>query len=345
MAMSNKTDPTKASEWIARLAEEPDNNDLRQVHDAWLTASAENRADWEETLQVWQLLDMTVPVHGAEWAHRVREITPQQERISPVGKRPRASMSAGMVSSEGRGRGSWRKVGLVGGAVAAFVALALMVVLPGLLDRFEADFTTVTGEMRVIDLPDGSVVHLGPESAVAFDFDEGRHITLINGEAFFDVKPDKDRPFVVTTQQTRTTVLGTAFNVRSDAAGVDVAVEHGHVRVDGSGVTVPRELHAGDAVHVMADGRTVTRKMSPALVAPWRNGQLIAKDHAFADMIEIVDRYHSGWVVVTDDGLAQTSLTGFYDLTDPLAALQAMADAQGAGIRQVSPWLVLISPK
>ncbi|MBC04879.1 FecR domain-containing protein [Thalassospira sp.] len=346
--MSNMTAPATASEWITRLADEPDNATLRQAHDAWLMSSADNRADWEETLQVWQMLDMTVPVHGAEWAHRVRENTPQQDRISPAGRlaqAPRANTPGGTVSAKSRGGHSWRKAGFASGAVAAFMALALLVVLPGLMDRFEADYITGTAEMRVIDLPDGSVVHLGPESSVAIDFDAGRHITLLNGEAFFDVKPDSNRPFVVAAKETRTTVLGTAFNVRSDAAGVDVAVEHGHVRVDGSGVATPRDLRAGDAVHVMADGQTVTRKMSPALVASWRNGQLIAKDQAFADMVETVDRYHSGWVVVTDDRLAETSLTGFYDLTDPLAALQAMADAQGAEIQQVSPWMVLISPK
>ncbi|HCK17608.1 MAG TPA: hypothetical protein DHW36_03755, partial [Thalassospira sp.] len=66
--MSNMTIPATASEWITRLADEPDNAQLRHAHDAWLMASAENRADWDETLRVWQMLDMTVPVHGAEWA-------------------------------------------------------------------------------------------------------------------------------------------------------------------------------------------------------------------------------------------------------------------------------------
>jgi len=344
--MSN-TAPATASQWITRLADEPDNATLRHAHDAWLMASDDNRADWEETLQVWQLLDMTVPVHGAEWVHHVHENTPQHDRISPVERGTHAARShipSGLVSRQGPARLSWRKVGGAGGAVAALLVLALMVVLPGLQDRFVADYITATGEMRAYDLPDGSVVHLGPESAVSLDFDEGRHITLLDGEAFFEVKPDENSPFVVTAKETRTTVLGTAFNVRSDAAGVDVAVEHGHVRVDGRGVETISDLHAGDAVHVMADGQTLTRKMSPGQVASWRKGQLIAKDLSFAETVEIVDRYHSGWVIVTDEGLANTSLTGFYDLTDPMAALLAMADAQGADIKQVSPWLVLVSP-
>jgi transmembrane sensor len=346
--MSNMTIPATASEWITRLADEPDNAQLRHAHDAWLMASAENRADWDQTLRVWQMLDMTVPVHGTEWAHRVRENTPQQDRISPVGDIShslRTNRPASCVTVQGHTRRSWRRAGIVGGVFATLVACVLLLVSPAVTERLAADYITATGETLVVDLPDGSIMHLGPESAIALDFDEGRRIKLLDGEAFFEVKPDEKRPFVVRAKEARVTVLGTAFNVQSDRASVDVAVEHGHVRVDGSGVATPRELHAGDAVHVMADGQTVMRKMSPALVASWRNGQLIAKDQPFADMVETVDRYQSGWVVVTDDDLAATSLTGFYDLNDPLAALQAMADAQGAEIKQVSPWLVLISPK
>ena len=351
--MTELTHPGSASEWIARLSEDPDNATLRREHDEWLKASAQNRADWDETLRVWQMLEMTVPVHSAEWELHQQDKTPQQDRISPA-RQLRPADHAGAVtgdrvarispaSPERRRRSFARSRTFVGMSVAALAACLLVVLMPGWLTQFEADYATATHETGIYILPDGSRLHLGPESAVAFDFSTDRQVTLLDGEAFFEVVPMTERPFTVQAQGIRTTVLGTAFNVRSSDYGVDVAVEHGRVRVDGDALGDGAELLAGDVAHIGPAGDVTRQSLSPALVGAWRNGQLIAKDRAFAEMVETVDRYYDGWVVISDADLAQKPLTGIYDLQNPKAALQVMADAQGAEIREISPWLMVIS--
>jgi len=343
--MTDLTHPGSASEWIARLNEEPENSALRRDHDAWLSLSAENRADWEETLHVWHMLEMTVPAYGADWEHRLQDTTPQQDRISTVRHlRPQEIPVIASQTGQTRHFAAWRPAS-IGVSVVVAVMCLFVVFLPGWVTQFEADYTTTTGETRVIALPDGSTLHLGPQSAVSLNFTDERHVILLEGEAFFDVEPMKDDPFTVTASDVETTVLGTAFNVRRGAFGVDVAVEHGHVRVKGPTMTKEADLRAGDVAHVAPDGQTTRQTVSPALVASWRNGKLIAKDQAFAEMIETVDRYFDGWVVITDPDLARTPLTGFYDLADPKAALKVMADAQGATINEISPWVILVSPR
>ena len=350
--MTELTHPGSASEWMARLSEEPENSALRRDHDAWLSLSAENRADWEETLHVWHMLEMTIPVYGAEWEHHLQGNTPQQDRISTPQhlrpheirgrkhERPASFLQAGRTHRFA----TWRQTS-IGVSVAAALACLLVVFLPGWVTQFEADYTTATRETRVIALPDGSTLHLGPQSAVSLNFADQRQVTLLEGEAFFEVEPMKDAPFIVTASDVETTVLGTAFNVRRGAFGVDIAVEHGHVRVNGPTMAQGADLRAGDVAHIAPNGQTTRQTVSPALVASWRNGKLIAKDQAFAEMIETVDRYFDGWVVITDPDLARTPLTGFYDLADPKAALKVMADAQGATIQEISPWVVLVSPR
>ncbi|MEM6934409.1 MAG: FecR domain-containing protein, partial [Pseudomonadota bacterium] len=77
--------------------------------------------------------------------------------------------------------------------------------------------STATGiaETRVLTLSDGSVVALSPRTEVSVDYDGPvRLVQLAEGEAFFDVKRDPERPFRVEAGSSELTVVGTAFNVR-----------------------------------------------------------------------------------------------------------------------------------
>ncbi len=81
-------------------------------------------------------------------------------------------------------------------------------------------------------LPDGTKVYLNQHSTLttAADFnDETRTVTL-QGEAYFDVKRDETRPFVIKANGTEVRVLGTSFNVRAYDKRVSVAVTSGKVQ-------------------------------------------------------------------------------------------------------------------
>jgi transmembrane sensor len=81
-------------------------------------------------------------------------------------------------------------------------------------------------------LPDGTKVYLNQHSTLtaAADFnDETRTVTL-EGEAYFDVKRDETRPFVIKANGTEVRVLGTSFNVRAYDKRVRVAVTSGKVQ-------------------------------------------------------------------------------------------------------------------
>ncbi len=88
-----------------------------------------------------------------------------------------------------------------------------------------------------VRLPDGSVVVLKPGSSIRYDSsnfgNRNREVTL-QGEAYFDVIHKEQSPFVVHAGNIRTTVLGTAFTVRTGAGGktVSVSVTRGKVKVE-----------------------------------------------------------------------------------------------------------------
>ncbi len=86
-----------------------------------------------------------------------------------------------------------------------------------------------TEEKIQVDLPDGSVVNLNEGAKLSFlrDFEERK--VEFEGEAFFKIESDSQRPFTVNTYDTRTVVLGTEFNIDSDEQEVVVSLFHGKV--------------------------------------------------------------------------------------------------------------------
>lgn len=78
-------------------------------------------------------------------------------------------------------------------------------------------YETKKGEKSQITLPDGSQIWLNTDTKISYDKSFGeknREVTLL-GEAFFDIKYNAGKPFVVHTQTADIKVLGTAFNVRN----------------------------------------------------------------------------------------------------------------------------------
>ncbi|MFN8346096.1 MAG: FecR domain-containing protein [Spirosomataceae bacterium] len=88
---------------------------------------------------------------------------------------------------------------------------------------------------RQIKLEDGSMVILKANSSVTYPEHFGRQSrsVFLKGEAFFKVKPDPNKPFVVHTGELVTEVLGTSFTVKSyeDAQSIEVLVATGRVSV------------------------------------------------------------------------------------------------------------------
>ncbi len=314
--------PDSADEWVVALNDNPADGVLRQRHSQWLEQSDGNRRDWNDTLRVWQMLDQTVPAHVEAWDHQDNTVVRLSER------RPERRL----------GR---RRFALVAAAAAIAAALAIAF-LPGTIRQLGADVVTASGETRVLDLPDGSRLQLAPQSAVAFSFNAGRRqIELLRGKAWFDVVPVADQTFRVIAGDVKVTVLGTGFEVRRDGRAVSVAVEHGRVQVESAAAS--QTLGAGDVLRLDDVGQPIAETVSPELIASWRSGQLVAKDQTIREAAAVLNRYFDGWIVVADDDLGRQPLTGVYSLSNPRASLAAIARVQGATVREISPWLLVIS--
>ena len=301
----------EAAFWLVALEDDPDNAELRARFVSWRDASADHAAAWAATSDIHAMMAALAPV----------------------------SIASTVASKRARRHRPWQKLALL--AVAACLAMAA---LPGLLVTLRADQITATGQSRSFPLGDGSTVHLGGDSALAVDFtQDGRGVTLLRGEAFFEVVADPQRPFTVKAHGVETTVLGTAFNVRLEEDGATVAVGRGSVRV--ADVRTSERLGPGQWVRLRADGRPERGSLPLAEVASWREGQIVARDRPVAEVVNELRRYFPGAIVLADQELGERRISGVYNIADPVVALEAVLAPHGGKLRTVSPWLLLISAR
>jgi transmembrane sensor len=218
---------------------------------------------------------------------------------------------------------------------------------PALLIRLQSDFKTGPGETQIVTLVDGSRVTLAPQTALMDDFSEQtRHIRLLEGEAYFEVKRDITRPFVVEAPDASVQVLGTAFGVRDTGHGTRVELAHGSIalKVEGPDGATELTLAPGDVVTVERNGgKTEISRVDPAEIALWREGRLAVTDQPLGDVVALIQRQHSAWILLPESELAALRVTGLYDLSDPDKALMALAAPFGLKVHAATPYLRILS--
>ncbi|WP_296322982.1 FecR family protein [Reyranella sp.] len=314
---------TEAARWLVALEEDPDNAALLARFETWRRADPEHEVAWLSTSDIYDLMAHTTPVHAANWQRPVTRPRSHARR-NPPGRRP--SMRRRAAAS------------LVAATIAACLAL---IFLPGLVIRFQADHVTQTAEVQTLRLEDGSIVRLAPDSAIDVAFRAGeRRVHLLKGEAFFEVRPDPQRPFRVVARDVETTVLGTSFNVRLMRDGAEVSVRSGLVAVDTKGRQ--ERLEVGDWVQVGWNGVMHRGGIPRDEVAPWLHGQIVARDRPLADVVDELRRYFPGAIAFAASGLGSRRVTGVYNLADPASALRAVVGTHGGSVSEVTPWLLVI---
>lgn len=129
-------------------------------------------------------------------------------------------------------------------AIAASLLLAAVTItaLVGLMTTDQVMVTRV-GRWDKKMLEDGTVVHAGPRTELRFHFDdEARAVTLVRGEALFEVAKQPARPFIVATDQGSVQALGTTFATADVGDTVVVTVEEGKVAVTPAGTDGMRPM-------------------------------------------------------------------------------------------------------
>ena len=224
-------------------------------------------------------------------------------------------------------REQWK---FAGGALAA--SLALFLIVPGW-----HDYSTGTGEIRRLELPDGSIAWLDSGSAidVAFD-DERRTIRLAEGRVAIEVAGDPHRSLALEADGATITDIGTTFSA-DVAHGLDVAVSEGLVDVEQDDEAI--RLAAGEAA--LFDGSSPRRRLAKTGEFAWRDGRIVLDDVSLDSALAELDRYYSGRIILSDAGLGGRRVSGTLFADRPADGAKALAKSQGLRVTRL-PWLMIV---
>ncbi|RFC66517.1 DUF4974 domain-containing protein [Fulvimarina endophytica] len=272
-------------------------------------------------------------MHGMEALRRASESD---------ARRLGSSVPAPVLAFDDRRRAkprSWRP------AMAGLAAVLLVMIGwqygPEAVLRWQSDYMTAAGQRDTITLPDGSTVAINTSTAIALDFSDGRrHVSLLEGEAFFDVVHDPAHPFVVDGPFAEVEVLGTAFGVRTDSERDTVVLERGSVLVSRRGEDAL--LEPGQMIMASAAGLSAVASADLDQSLAWRDGRIVFRDRPFAAALDDLERYYGGRVMLMTDRASGRLVSGHYRIDDPDIAIRTLARSVGIDVTRFPGGILIL---
>ncbi|MDQ0354244.1 transmembrane sensor [Rhodoplanes tepidamans] len=280
----------------------------------WCEESPEHRAAFAGIARAW---DMLLPV-AAEAARRAP---------CPIG-RDRPPRLA-------------RRAFLGGAAMAATTGAAVAVLHPPLslwpsLSEMHADVRTGPGELRVIDVT-GVSVHLNTRSSV--DLQADGEVQLIAGEIVVTADRETGRA-VVAVGDARVEAREGRVDVRHDGAGTCVACLDGTARVTRRSAQI--SLSGRQQVVFARAGFGEVSPVDPTVVTAWQQGQLVFRGEPLARVVDEVNRYRAGRIVLVDAALGRRLVDAVFHIDRLDAVTIYLEQAFSARITRLPAGLVLI---
>ncbi len=250
------------------LAGEASQEELAEIA-VWRAANAENETAYQEFKKAWEIAQdgsSFVPDTDSAWERMNQRIESDTPVISIAPQEEPASGKKTSLKS-------------ILAAAAAILVLIGTVALPYVVNGDAPIEEVAVNEMKEVQLADGTTVWLNQQSSIQYPevFAEDNRTVVLQGEAFFEVAKNPNKPFIIKTELTETKVLGTSFNLRAypNEDEVSVSVSTGTVSfVDLREGAEPVILNAGDEGIYNNEFYTLSTTKPDVNVTSWKTGML-----------------------------------------------------------------------
>ncbi|MEI8573427.1 DUF4880 domain-containing protein [Methylomonas sp. LW13] len=312
----------QAMTWFVRLRAESVAADERRLFQIWHQAAPAHREAYAEIAAFWEDADFHATLDAATLS-------------------PQISLNSKPVNSPRR------RLGIAPGAkpllaAAACLVIAALIYQPA-LSCWQADYCTAVGEIKTVQLSDGSQVTLNSGTALNVNMRNGRrHVQLVRGEAFFEVQHDSQHPFQVDGRYSNTRVLGTRFVVKEDADSDTVSVVNGVVEVSRDRQN-PATLNANDSVEVGARHQGEIRHQPADNATAWLKGSVSFDNVPLKKVIAEIGRYRRGSLIIRNQVSQDMKVSGRFDIRDTDKTLESLQQTLPIRIYRFTPWLVVIA--
>lgn len=310
---------------------------------AWMVRLQSGNASptaWDECRR-WR---EAAPEHALAW-ERLQGI---QNQFSGMPAMP-SSLAQRTLEGARKDVGRRKALGLMAVAVGTG-GVALLLQRPWSGSALLADLRTGTGEMRRVELADGSVLLMDTATAVDLHFDgEQRRLRLLQGRIALtsgsDTGAPRYRPLSVQTPHGSVRALGTRFQTQllTDRTEVQVLSDAVELRPQaGSDVRLlrhgeqawfdDRQVHALQAGDGDGDGDA------------WTDGVLVARSMPLAQFVAQLGRYRPGYLAC-DPRVAQLRISGVFSLKDTDRSLDLVQKTWPVQLKQRTRYWVTLVPR
>ncbi|PAU93025.1 hypothetical protein CK503_13970 [Aliifodinibius salipaludis] len=308
------------------LAGECTDREQRKV-EQWIDQSQENKRQFQELRRIWQLSGDAVSPQDMEW-----DVNQEWNRLDrQINKEKGAS---GSKNSDQKRYWSFRSSSIHSGT-QKFIRVAAVFLVAGLIGLLSyqswdkpaqkdqepilRQISTGNGQRANLTLADGTEVMLNADSELELpkEFASDVREVHLDGEAYFSVSKNEEKPFLVHSNQSTVRVLGTSFSIRSypEDQKVQVVVEEGRVsfgqKKEGEGqkaILNRNELGTFDLSTSTLSTRTVE---DLELYMSWRNGYLKFEESRLNDVAKALERRYDIRVFFEEPTLKTLLLTAY----------------------------------
>lgn len=318
----------RALQWFTLLQSGDATGADRRRFRSWLVADARHRQEFETLSTLWADLDGVKLLLHDELTHAVldEEAAARRQRYRTVRR-----WDAGWVS--------------------AALALCLLVIVTGgywLFSPEVMEYRTAKGEQQTVTLSDGSMVRLNTGTVLTTKISMLRRtVVLREGEAYFAVSHEQNRPFEVTAGSGVVRDVGTRFVVRRDDEKVTVTVVEGAVDVQhlAKGVSTAqwqRLMAGGQVSYEPQRGPSSIETVSLAASTAWMEGKVIFEERPLAEVVREIGRYQPGEIRILDPRIEALHVSGVFGVSDREGFLKALERAVPVKSSHVNRELIVL---
>ena len=317
----------EAATWFVRLQDEAAGGGDWLAFEAWLSADPAHADAYDRVERLWVALD-------DDGAAIDRALGPPAGARRPTGARRPPVRTA---------RRRWLAAALAASVSVAVVAVGDWRSAP----PPAVAYRTAAGEVRKIDLADGTHVTLNAASSLSVALArDARRVTMADAEAVFDVAHDPSRPFLIAVGDQQVRVVGTEFNLRRRDGQTALTVRRGVVEVRPAGApdAAPARLTVGQQL-VHRDGTAISTVsvVEPDVAFAWTQRQLIYRDAALSDVAAELSRRFPVPVRVADAPTGRIRFTGVLVIDSEAAVLRRLEAYSGVTAETANGEVVLHS--
>ncbi len=175
-------------------------------------------------------------------------------------------------------------------------------------------FVPRNGEYKLI-LEDGTKIWINSETSIQYpvSFNVGNRIVKLQGEAYFEVAHNPDKPFIVELNNAKIEVLGTSFNIKAykDDINLTTTLAEGSVSFTSEPADGKFVLHPGEQLNLDKTKGVITKQdVDVSTYTSWKDGRFAFRNQRVEDIFKTLSRWYNIEVAYESDAIKEKRFTG-----------------------------------